>query len=46
MTYRWLICVGALAVVSMCAWSSGDAIGHAQTAVTMTPWGEPDLQGV
>ncbi len=43
---RWLMWVGAVAVVALFVWSSRDAIGHAQTAVSMTPWGEPNLQGV
>ena len=46
MSHRWVVWVGALAVVAMFVWSTGDAIGRAQTAVTLTPWGEPDLQGV
>ena len=48
MPYRLLVWTAMLVVVAMFVGSSGDTLGRAQaqTAVAMTPWGEPDLQGV
>ena len=48
MPRRWFVLVGGMAVVALFVGSSGDTLGHAQaqTTVAMTPWGEPDLQGV
>ena len=48
MPYRLLVWTAILVVVAMFVGSSGDTLGRAQaqTAVAMTPWGEPDLQGV
>ena len=48
MPHRWGLVVVGLAVVAMFVGSSGDTLGdaQAQTAVAMTPWGEPDLQGI
>ena len=48
MPRRWFVLVGGLAVVAMLVGALGDTLGqvHAQTAVAMTPWGEPDLQGI
>ena len=48
MPNRWLEVVGGLVVAAMFVGASEGTLGHAhaQTAVTRTPWGEPDLQGV
>ena len=48
MPRRWGVVVVGLAVVAMFVGSSGDTLGdaQAQTTVAMTPWGEPDLQGI
>ena len=48
MRHRWFVLVGGLAVVAMFVGASWETLGHAQaqTAVAMTPWGEPDLQDV
>ena len=41
--FAWM---GVLAVMVTFVWLSGGTIGQTQTAVAMTPWGEPDLQGI
>ena len=48
MSHRWIAGMAMLAVVAVFLGLSGDTLdlAHAQTAVAMTPWGEPDLQGV
>ena len=48
MSHRWIAGMAMLAVVAVFVGLSGDTLdlAHAQTAVAMTPWGEPDLQGV
>ena len=48
MSHRWSAGMAMLAVVAVFVGLSGDTLdlAHAQTAVAMTPWGEPDLQGV
>ena len=48
MPRRWFVLVGGLAVVAMLVGAFGDTLGQvlAQTTVAMTPWGEPDLQGI
>src|SRR5688572_3987220 len=43
---RRLAWVVALTVLVTFVWLSGATFGQAQSAVAMTPWGEPDLQGV
>ena len=48
MPRQWFVLVGGLAVVAMLVGAFGDTLGQvlAQTTVAMTPWGEPDLQGI
>jgi hypothetical protein len=45
MRFRLLAVVGVLAALAVFAWSSR-AVGQTQSAVPMTSWGEPDLQGL
>ena len=46
MRHRLFAWMGVLAVMVTFVWLSGGTIGQTQTAVAMTPWGEPDLQGI
>jgi len=45
MRRRLFAWIGVLAALAVLAWLSTATIGPTESAVAMTPWGEPDLQG-